>query len=261
MNDHRLDGRCFVITGAGRGLGAAFAMVFAEAGADVVLAGRSLQRLEATRDAIALRTGQAPAAVAIDLSDHVSAAEAARTLARDQPGIDGLINNGAAWQSGGLMDHSDAEIADVIASHVTGTLLVTRALVPVLVKADAADIVNIVSTSGLPNTPLHGASPAFHAGKHGQAGLSDALRQSLSGTGVRVTALYPPDLDTMTPEDEAWNVAPTRRSDERVTSRDVVEAALFAVTRPRNVTLASIVLDSDRGGLVPDGTPRHGMTR
>jgi NADP-dependent 3-hydroxy acid dehydrogenase YdfG len=61
---------------------------------------------------------------------------------------------------------------------------------------------------------------------------------------VRVHAIYPPDLETVTPlDEEAWN-AP-RKAGDMVTSRDVVEAALFALTRPRNVTMASIVLDSD----------------
>jgi short-subunit dehydrogenase len=253
--------RCFVITGAGRGLGAAFAMVLADAGARVVLTGRSPDTLSATRDAIGERTGQRPEIAILDLSDPLDAAQKARDLAAATPGIDGLINNAATWQSGGLEEHDDAEIAAVINAHVTGTLLVTKALAPSLTAAPVADIVNIVSTSALPNVPLYGVSVRFHAGKHGQRGLSEALRQHFSGTGVRVTALYPPDLDTMTPLDPEWDESPHRGYDRKVTSRDVVETALFAMTRPRNCTLSRIVLDSDIGGLYPDGTPRHGETR
>ncbi len=255
-----MEGRCIVITGAGRGLGAAFAIVLADAGAKVVLTGRTPGPLESTRDAITQRTGQHPDIQILDLSSPLDAAQIARDLAGRNNGIDGLINNAATWQTGSLADHDDAEIAAVINSHVTGSLLVTRALAPALTAAPAADIINIVSTSGLPNTPLYGASVAFHAGKHGQAGMSEALRQSFAGTNVRVTALFPPDLDTMTPLDPEWNLSPTRRANQKVTSRDVVETALFAMTRPRNCTLASIVFDSDAGGLYPDDTPRHGQT-
>ena len=256
-----MEGRCIVITGAGRGLGAAFAIVLADAGARVVLTGRTPGPLESTRDAITRRTGQHPDIQVLDLSSPLDAAQIARDLADRTEGIDGLINNAATWQTGSLGDHDDAEIAAVINSHVTGTLLVTKALAPALMVAPAADVINIVSTSGLPNTPLYGASVAFHAGKHGQAGMSEALRQNFAGTNVRVTALFPPDLDTMTPLDPEWDLGPTRRANQKVTSRDVVETALFAMTRPRNCTLATIVFDSDAGGLYPDGTPRHGETK
>jgi short-subunit dehydrogenase len=255
-----MEGRCIVITGAGRGLGAAFAIVLADAGARVILTGRTSGPLEGTRDAIARRTGQHPDIQVLDLSSPLDAAQTARDLAGRTRGIDGLINNAATWQSGSLGDNDDAEIAAVINSHVTGTLLVTKALAPALMAAPAADIINIVSTSGLPNTPLHGASVAFHAGKHGQAGLSEALRQNFADTNVRVTALFPPDLDTMTPLDPEWELSPTRGRNQNVTSRDVVEAALFAMSRPRNCTLASIVFDSDAGGLYPEGPLRHEET-
>ncbi len=112
----------------------------------------------------------------------------------------------------------------------------------------------------MPNAPLYGASVAFHTGKHGQAGLSEALRQNVAGTGVHVIALYSPDLDMMTPLDPVWDSSPHRRHDQKVPTRDVVETALFAMTRPHNCTLASIVLDSDAGDLYPDDTPRHGET-
>jgi short-subunit dehydrogenase len=255
-----MEGRCIVITGAGRGLGAAFAIVLADAGARVILTGRTAGPLESTRDAIAQRTGQRPDIRVLDLSNPLDAAQITRDLADRTEGIDGLINNAATWQSGSLADHDDAEIAAVINAHVTGTLLITKALAPTLTAAPVADIVNIVSTSGLPNTPLYGASVAFHAGKHGQAGMSEALRQNFAGTNVRVTALFPPDLDTMTPLDREWDLGPTRRANQKVTSRDIVETALFAMSRPRNCTLASIVFDSDAGGLYPDYTPRHGQT-
>ena len=253
-----LAGRCFVITGAGRGLGAAFAMVLAAEGAGLVLTGRDTGALARVADAIEAAGGARPQIARLDLSVPAEAAEVARDLAGRCPGIDGLINNGATWQTGRITDHDSAARAAVVTSQVTGAVVVTRELAPDLLAAPAADIVNIVSTSGLPNVPRYGATAAFHAAKHGQAGLTDGLRQEFAGTNVRVIGLYPPDLDTMTPWDAAWAESPARGPDSRVTSRNVVEAALFALTRPRNVTLATIVLDSDTGGLFPSAAPRHG---
>ncbi len=253
-----LSGRTFLITGAGRGLGAAFAMVLGGEGAGLVLTGRDGTALERVRDAVSAAGGQQPHTAVLDLSDPAAAAEATRDIARQVPDIDGLIHNGATWQTGRITDHDSAALAAVVSSQVIGALVVTRELAANLLAAPAADIVTVVSNSGLPNVPRYGATAAFHAAKHGQAGLTEGLRQEFAGTNVRVIGLYPPDLDTMTPLDPAWEESPARGPDRRVTSRDVVEAALFALTRPRNCTLATIVLDSDTGGLYPSPTPRHG---
>ena len=131
----------------------------------------------------------------------------------------------------------------------TGTLLFTRGLLKPLEASGAGDILNIISVSGLPNVPLSGASVAFIAAKHGQAGLTDGLRQELRGRPVRVSALYPPLIDDVSPlDEEAWNAK--RPPDAHVSNRDIVETALFALSRPRHLTLASITIDSDEGGLL-----------
>jgi NADP-dependent 3-hydroxy acid dehydrogenase YdfG len=147
------------------------------------------------------------------------------------------------------MDEHDAyAIVGTISSTVTGTLLFTRGLIKPLEASGSGDILNIVSISGLPNVPLSGASVAFLAAKHGQTGLTDGLRQELRGRAIRVSALYPPLIDDISPLDEdAWNAK--RPANANVSNRDIVETALFALSRPRHVTLASIIIDSDEGGL------------
>jgi NADP-dependent 3-hydroxy acid dehydrogenase YdfG len=101
--------------------------------------------------------------------------------------------------------------------------------------------------SGLPNFPLFGASVAYSAAKHGQAGLTDALRHELRGRPVRVTGVYPSWIEDISPLDEAaWNAV--RTAESWATNRDVVEASLFAISRPRHVTLSSIIFDPDKGG-------------
>jgi len=93
-----------------------------------------------------------------------------------------------------------------------------------------------------------GASVAYYAAKHGQAGMNEGLRQELKGRPVRVSAIYPSWIKDISPLDEAaWNAVPDHGS--WATNRDIVEAALFQISRPRHVTLASIVVDPDQGGL------------
>ena len=99
MQTDGLAGRRAVITGAGRGLGAALAIALAEAGSSVVLCGRNPAGLSDTAAIIRERTGSEPRRVALDLADPANVEAAGRKLA-DGEGIDILINNGAMWLEG-----------------------------------------------------------------------------------------------------------------------------------------------------------------
>jgi len=242
-----LEGRNVVVTGAGRGLGAAFAVAFADLGAAVTMTGRSAENLAATAEAIRLRCGTRPRTALLDLADAGAVTRWAKEMRDAGAPVDILVNNGAQWLSGRMESHDAHAIVSTIASAVTGTLLLTRGLLPLLEASGAGDIVNIVSISGLPNVALHGASVAFLAAKHGQAGMTDGLRQELQGRPVRVTGVYPPNLEDVSPLSPAWNDA--RPAGSLATNRDVVETVLHALSRPRHLTLSTIVLEGASGGL------------
>jgi short-subunit dehydrogenase len=234
-----------VITGAGRSLGAALAIILADEGARVILLGRTHEHLVSTARVIEQRTNQKPSIIHADMADTVSVEKAAKEIL-EQTEVDILINNAAFWLAGGIEEISSPDIFQTVNSMLTGTILLTKLLLPLLLKSDS-DIVNVVSLSGLPNVPLYGASSAFLAAKHGQAGFTGGLRQELQGTSVRVIGVYPPLIDDISPLDEAWQEPRTK--EKSISNRDVVESIIFALTRPRNCTLATIVLDADAGGL------------
>lgn len=242
-----LDGKRVLITGAGRGLGAALAIVLADKGADLLLTGRSRENLTAVAEAIRNRTGRKPDTQLLDMADPSAVTLFAKALRDEGRPLDILINNAAQWLPGRMNDHDALAISQTIAANVTGTMLLTRGLVPLLEKSGAGDIMTIVSISGLPNTRLQTASVAYAASKHAQAAISDGLRQELKGRPVRVQAVFPPYIEDLSPLDPAWHVA--RDAASAVTNRDIVETILFALERPRNVTLASIIIDPDTGGL------------
>lgn len=241
------DGKRVIITGAGRGLGAALAVVLADRGADLLLTGRSRENLTATTEAISNRTGRRPEARLLDMADASAVTLFAKALRDEGRPLDILINNAAQWLPGRMTEHDALAISQTIAANVTGTMLLTRGLVPLLESSGAGDIMTLVSISGLPNTRLQTASVAYAASKHAQAAISDGLRQELKGRPVRVQAVFPPYIEDLSPLDAAWN-AP-REATSSVTNRDIVETILFALERPRHVTLASIIIDPDTGGL------------
>ncbi len=238
-----------VVTGAGRGLGAALALSLADMGCNVILCARSLAALDVIAGHIQTRTGRYPQKVQLDLADVASVEEATKEIIRNAPSVDVLINNGAAWLENRQSPYSSTEVMAVIGSHQTGTFLFTQALLPALQRSKRPDVVTIGSISGLLNANLYNASVPFYMAKHGQAAMADGLRQMFLGTPVRSICIHPPWLDDISPLDPDWDAVPERKKGERATNRDIVDAVVYAITRPRHITVASMIIDSDSGGM------------
>ena len=236
----RISKRKFAITGASRGLGAALAIRMADAGAKLVLLARTTEALHSTAGTILERTGQEADLIACDLALHESATEAGDLLARRHSDLDGLIHNGAMWLPGPMDGISDINIQACIASAAIGSLILTRHLLPTLMARENADIHTVISTSGLQDRPLGGASVAFAAAKSAQAGFVHGLADELAATGVRVTAVFPGDFTDLSPSDPAWDEPP--RSDHALSNREVVEAILFILNQPPMVAIRSMVI-------------------
>ena len=238
-----------IVTGAARGLGAALALGLSDAGCNIILSGRSLNALDAVAGQIETRTGRQPQSFVVDLADVTNIETAAKKITDAFPVIDILINNGAAWLGGRDTPYEAAEVMSVINSALTGTFLFTQALIPTLQKSRRPDVVTIGSISGLLNVNLYTTSVPFYAAKHGQAALADGLRQMFLGTPIRSICIHPPWIQDISPLDEEWEAVPARTKQEMVTNRDILEAVIYAVTRPRHVTIASLVIDSDVQGM------------
>ena len=246
-----------VVTGAGRGLGAALALGLSDAGCNVSLCGRSLPALDVTANHIEARTSRRPHRFRLDLADMTSAETAAREISRTFPAIDILINNGAAFLGERETRYEAAEVFSVINSALTGTFLFTQALLPALQKSARPDVVTIGSISGLLNVGLYTTSVPFYAAKHGQAALADGLRQMFLGTPIRSICIHPPWIEDLSPLDQEWEGVPSRTKAEMVTNRDILEAVVYAVTRPRHVTIASLIIDSDVRGIDHRSHPKE----
>jgi NADP-dependent 3-hydroxy acid dehydrogenase YdfG len=244
-----LDNIKVVVTGAGRGLGAVLALGLSELGCHLILCGRSPAALDVIAGQIEDRTGKQSQRFAVDLADAASVESAAKEIIANFPAIDVLINNGAAWLGQRETPYEAAEVMAVVNSMLTGTFLFTQALIPALQKSPRPGVVTIGSVSGLPNVGLFGVSVPFYAAKHGQTALADGLRQLFLGTPIRSICIHPPWIQDISPLDEEWNAVPSRTKAEMVTNRDILEAVTYAITRPRHVTIASMLIDSDSQGM------------
>ena len=246
---HNLENTNVIVTGAARGLGAALSLGLSDLGCNVILCGRSLQTLDATAGYIEARMGRRPQSFVVDLADAANIETAVQEITNSFPVVDILINNGAAWLGRRETPYEAAEVSAVFNSALTGTFLFTQALIPALQKSRRPDVVTIGSISGLLNVNLYTTSVPFYAAKHGQTALADGLRQMFLGTPIRSICIHPPWIQDISPLDEEWETIPSRTKAEMVTNRDVLEAVIYAITRPRHVTVASLIIDSDSRGI------------
>ncbi|SEB52825.1 NADP-dependent 3-hydroxy acid dehydrogenase YdfG [Nitratireductor aquibiodomus] len=245
-----LEDKIVVVTGAGRGLGAAFATSLAMAGCRLILCGRRMGDLETVGRAVTRLSGHHPDLVTLDLADAPSVRDAVKQIEARLSHVDILINNAAMWLESSTEPYEDNAVLQVINSAMAGTFLFTQGLRSLMEASEAPDVVTIGSISGLPNAALQSVSVPFYAAKHGQTALAEGLRQTFAGTDFRSILVNPPYLDDVQPDHPDWKAAGQRRKGQRGTGRDVIEAVIFALTRPRHVSL-TIDIDADEGGLHP----------
>jgi NAD(P)-dependent dehydrogenase (short-subunit alcohol dehydrogenase family) len=187
LDRFRLDGKVAVVTGASAGLGVAFAKALAEAGADVALGARRVERLDATRELV-----EAAGRRAVSVRTDVASPEDCQALvgaAMEQLGrVDVLVNNAGVGTAFPATREPPEEFRKVIDINLNGCYWMAQAAGRVM--RPGSSIVNISSVLGLTTAGLPQA--AYAASKAGLIGLTRDLAQQWTGRkGIRVNALAP----------------------------------------------------------------------
>ena len=223
-----LEGRGAVVTGGGRGIGAAVARSLAERGARVVVAARSTGEIEAV--ATALRSGGVEAwAVAVDVAEPESIAALFKRAREHLGDIDILVNNAGIATASPVTRLTLADWNRLIAVNATGTFLCTQAVLSDMVEREWGRIVNVASVAG-----LRGASyiSAYSASKHAVLGFTRSAAAEVARAGVTVNAVCPGYVDTpMTDVSIANIVEKTGKSAE-----DALAAILATTPQRRLIT-------------------------
>ncbi len=183
-----LKNKVVLITGASSGFGEDAARLFAMEGCRVVLAARRLDRLQVLAAEIQDAGGEA-LAVPVDVSQPAEIAVMVQSALDLYGHIDILFNNAGY----GIMDwfeklDPERNIETIIKVNLIGTMLVTHAVLPQMLKRRKGHIINMSSVAGLIASPL---ISTYSAGKYGVRAFTDGLRREVRPFGIRVTGIYP----------------------------------------------------------------------
>jgi NAD(P)-dependent dehydrogenase (short-subunit alcohol dehydrogenase family) len=187
LDRFRLDDQVAIVTGASSGLGVAFAKALAEAGANLVLAARRVDRLEATRAAVEQR-GRRAITVAADVAVPESAGAVADAAMNEFGRIDVLVNNAGKGTAVPASRETPSQFREVIDINLNGCYWMAQACGRVMQPGSA--IINVASVIALTSGGLPQA--AYSASKAGLIGLTRDLAVQWTGRkGIRVIALAP----------------------------------------------------------------------
>jgi NAD(P)-dependent dehydrogenase (short-subunit alcohol dehydrogenase family) len=248
----RLDGKLCLITGAGSGIGQASAKLFASEGAHVVVADVDDPGARATVSAIRKAGGQA-SAEHVDVTDEADTIALANRVAKKHKRIDVLFNNAGISGVGDIIE-TEPELFDrVMRVNVRGVYLVSRAVVPHMIKQRSGSIINMsscIAEIGLARRVSYAAS------KGAVLAMTKSMQVDLAQHGIRVNALLPGTILTpfverylkesyKDPEEGYASIRKRQLTSELGRPEDVAWAALYLASDESRFVMAS--------GLVVDG--------
>jgi 3-oxoacyl-[acyl-carrier protein] reductase len=232
-----LSGQVAVITGAGRGIGAAIAHKLSKMGATVVLCGRTRAALEFTAQAVK-QTGGKAEVIPCDVTSLQSVEAAAKQVEGSFGRVDILVNNAGIGGFGGPLHQLPPDAWDAILNtNLRGVFYTTRAFAPMMIRARSGHIINISSLAGKNALP-NGA--AYAASKWGLNGLSYSMAEELRGHNIRVAVVCPGSTNT--------ELSPHTGKDpsKMLQPEDVAHAVAMLVTQSPQSFVSEILLRPTR---------------
>lgn len=246
LDNFNLQGQVAVITGAGRGLGRAIALAYAEAGADVVCSARTLADVEAVADEVRA-LGRRALAVSCDVNDQAQREALVAAAVEGLGSITHLVNNAGGAGPNDPLQMTPAEFAAVLDFNVTSAYALTQLCIPHMRAAGGGNVINI--TSGAARYIQQHFS-AYGTAKAALTHLTKLLAQDFAPE-VRVNAIAPGPVRTAALE----NAAPAAMLDAMARNTplkrigepaDIAAAALYLAT-PASAWVTGKVIEVDGG--------------
>lgn len=237
LDRFRVDGKVAVVTGGGRGIGAATAVALAEAGADVLIASRTRSDLEHVAKAVDA-VGRRAALVEADLSDTTAVAGLVDTAVEELGGVDIVVNNVGGTMPRPFLETTDGFLERAFSFNVTTAVALTRAATPVMLERGGGSVVNISSMLGrVPGRGYLAYGVAKGALSHATGLLAADLAPRIRVNGIAVGAVATSALEVVSESDEM---------------RSAIEGStpLRRLGEPEEVAATVLYLSSAAGGYV-----------
>lgn len=230
------NGKVMIVTGASSGIGRAVARLFATKGAQLVLTARSAEKLTALAEDL----DGAPMVIPADLTQPADV-DAMIAGAIERFGrVDILFANAGTYEAGDVVEGNPDDWDATIQLNVNSVFRAVRAVLPGMIERRSGDIVVTSSISG--HQAIHW-EPVYSATKHAVQSFVHGVRRQVAPHNVRIGSLAPGMV-----LNELWGLTDPAEIEARVAAHsglrceDVVDALLFMLTRPANVTVRDLVL-------------------
>lgn len=239
----KLTNKVALVTGAGRGIGAAIALVLAEYGCDVVVNDIApLDRAEqVVRDIEQL--GRKALAIEADVADYDQVKRMIEQTLAKFGRLDVLVNNAGIIRRGTLADHSPAEWEHVLKVNLWGPFNCLKEVVPVMIKQGTGKIINISSIAGKVGDLA--SAPSYGASKGALNAFTKAMARELAPHGITVNAIAPHAIETEMSQE--WPAVKRKQIIASIplgrlgTPREVAETAAFLASDGANFITGEII--------------------
>jgi NADP-dependent 3-hydroxy acid dehydrogenase YdfG len=235
---------CALITGAGSGIGKATALAFAKAGIDLVLIGRSIDKLNAVATA-AQTLGVKVQVHSLDLGAVDQVRDRLATIVQALPRLDIVINNAGMGYTGPLADMPLADWQQVMNLNLTSVFQCVQAVLPKLREQKRGTIINLSSIAGHQTFPDWGA---YCVSKFGLMALTKTLAAEERAHGIRVLTISPGSVNTPLWDTETVQADGFDRT-AMLTPEIVADSILHAALMPASAVIEDLVLMPNAGTL------------
>jgi NADP-dependent 3-hydroxy acid dehydrogenase YdfG len=243
-----LEGTAALVTGASSGIGAATALALARHGANVAIAARRRDRLEALAGEIGA-LGVRALVLETDVTDEAQARASVERTVAEFGRLDILINNAGVMLLGPISGADPSEWRRMLDLNVDGLLHCTHAALPHLLKAAeseprrVADLVNISSVAG---RAARSGAGVYNATKFAVGAFSESLRQEVTRKHVRVALVEPGMVATELAGHNRPEILAQLRTglaiEEPLQSDEIADAIAYVVTRARHVAINEVLI-------------------
>lgn len=238
---NRLNAKNIIITGATSGIGKASAYQFAEMGANLILTGRRVERLEAIKTDLVEKFDVSIRIVDFDISDYDACVGFVTSLDQE---VDVLINNaGLALGTDAVFDLKKEDVDQMFSVNVNGLLALTRLISPKMKERNSGHIINIGSTAG---HEAYAGGVVYCATKHAVKAISESTKKDLHGTNVRVSIVSPGMVETefsnVRFKGDKQKAESVYKGFKPLSAEDIAEIIVFVANRPEHVNIMDTII-------------------